>query len=70
MAAFPFVVNGNALLRKALDTSIKLRVACVTLTLKYPQNSYAELRPRVFNTGCCRYHRGFELASVVLMLVE
>jgi hypothetical protein len=60
----------RVLLRKALDTSIKLRVASLTLTLKYPQNSYAEPRPRVFNTGCCRHHRGFELATVVLMLVE
>jgi hypothetical protein len=63
-------IQGVSLVVKALDTSISRRVACVTLTLKYPQNSYAELRPRVFNTGCCRYHRGFEPASVVLMLVE
>jgi hypothetical protein len=44
-------VGGKAkiLLRKALDTSIRLRVASLTLTLKYPQNSYAELRPQVFN---------------------
>jgi hypothetical protein len=55
---------------KPLDTSITRRVASLTLTLKYPQNIYAELRLQGFNPGWCRQHRGFELATVVLMLVE
>jgi hypothetical protein len=62
--------RGFPLVVKALDTSISRRVASLTLTLKYPQNTYAELRPQGFNPGCCRQHRGFELATVVLMLVE
>ena len=47
-------IQGVSLVVKALDTSISRRVASLTLTLKYPQNSYAELRPQGFNPGCCR----------------